>query len=174
MGANNNQPLRGKTWYQKEMFLISNNIDSLHDDADFKGDFAGPYSENADEALIRLSIYKIIDLKPSIKLTDFGKKVYETLAPHANDDIKEIVSEFKELLNDLSYVALLGFIYHSYPEFIGESIVKDKVFPRKKEVALNLYTNQKVSLGKASEIADISIEDFIKLIQSMGGQVYSE
>lgn len=175
LGFNNYQPVRGKTWYQKELFLISNNVEKLKEDASFEPDFMGPYSENANEALERLSVYGIVNIKITpIRLTDFGKTVFELINKRTDEKQKEVISDFKELLNDLEYVELLGFIYISYPEFIDESIVKDEVFPRRKEIALKLYFKNKISLSKASELAGMPIEDFIKIAKSKGAVVYSE
>jgi len=175
VGANDFQPIHGKTWFQKELFLISNNIDSLKEDASFESDFMGPYSENVNEALDRLAVYDIIEIKDSsIKLTEFGKSVFKSIYREINKEQKEVISDFKNLLNDMDYLDLLGFIYFSYPEFIDESTVKEKVFPRRKEIAIKLFIKGKISLTKASEMADMPLEEFVQVVKSRGAKVYSE
>lgn len=175
LGYDNYRPVKGKTWLQKEMFLISNNIEALEEDANFKPDFMGPYSESVDEALTRLLAYKIIESNEApFKLTDFGKEVFKIIKEKIAPEKLEIVSDFKVLLNDMTYNELIGFIYVSYPEFVGESVVKNKVFPKREEIALNLLRKNKVSIAKAAEIADVPLENFIQKAKRIGVVVYSE
>jgi hypothetical protein len=51
LSANTNQPITGKLWFQKELFLVSQNITRLEDETEFEGDLMGPYSEIADADL---------------------------------------------------------------------------------------------------------------------------
>jgi hypothetical protein len=41
LSANNFEPIKGKLWYQKELFLLSKNNEGLVEDADFEPDFMG-------------------------------------------------------------------------------------------------------------------------------------
>lgn len=175
IGINNFNAIKGKTWFQKELFLISNNLEPLQEEADFKPDYMGPYSEEAKEALDVLEAYNIVKYSgSSIKLTDLGKGVYnEIIGSFSNEEI-EIIRDFKDLLNDMDYYDLLGFIYFTYPEYIDESFVLKEILPRRRNIAYSLFSKNKVSLEKAAEIAGIPIEEFLILIKSKGVAVYSK
>jgi hypothetical protein len=175
LGMENFQPVRGKTWFQKELFLISNNISSLKNDADFKSDYMGPYSDEANEALNVLIVYNIASFNEKlIKLTNFGELVFKIIREKFSDDELKIVTDFKKLLNDMTYLELLGFIYFTYPEYIDESLVYEKVLPKRKEIGLNLLLKNKISRAKAAEISGISVENIIGILKSKGVAVYSE
>jgi Uncharacterised protein family (UPF0175). len=175
LGSEKSKPVKGKTWYQKELFLIANNIPLLDEDASFKADYMGPYSEAANDALDVLTSYNIIAYSgSSIKLTDFGKELFSIIHGKIPNEQIEIIEDFKELLNDLDYYELLGFVYFTYPNFIDESLVYKEVLPIRKKVAMSLYTKEKISMSKAAEIADMPIKDFMELMKSMGAEVYSE
>ncbi len=42
LGSNLFEPLRGKLWYQKELFLIAKIIPQLEEEIDFEEDFLDP------------------------------------------------------------------------------------------------------------------------------------
>jgi hypothetical protein len=175
LGLENFQTVGGKTWFQKELFLISNNIKSLKNDADFKSDLMGPYSDEANESLNVLVVYNIASVNDrSIKLTDFGKSIFDIIKNRFSGEQLEIVSDFKRLLNDMSYLELLGFIYFTYPEYIDESIVYEKVIPKRKEIAVSLLLKNKISISKAAEISGISIEEIFRILKNKGAAIYSE
>jgi len=52
--TNNFEPIRGKLWFQKELFLVAENIPRLQEETDFEEDLLGPYSEIARALLVRL------------------------------------------------------------------------------------------------------------------------
>ncbi len=174
LGANNFEPIRGKTWYQKELFVLSQNIDKLKEKTDFEADFIGPFSEIADEELKQLELYDIIEIEGhKLKLTDFGEEVFRSVERDISNNEKEMVSDFKSLLNDITEEELLGFIYYTYPDMTKESIKFDKIKPKRKKIAFSLYRKGKISLGKASEVAGIPIENLIEGLKGKGMEVYS-
>jgi len=53
-----------------------------------------------------------------------------------------MISDFKNLLNDLNEDEVLTIIYFTFPEFTEESLVLDRINKNRKSVALN-YTKKK-------------------------------
>jgi hypothetical protein len=174
LSANNGEPIPGKLWYQKELFLISENIPRLEDETEFEGHLMGPYSDNADAELDQLRIEGLVELNGKIRLTAKGQGIADNLKSKTSETTAEIISEMKSFLNDLSEDELLGFIYFSYPQMTIESIKFEKISARRSEIALHLYRKKKVSLGKAAQIAGLSQEDFIKKAQANQVIVFSE
>lgn len=174
LNANNTKPIKGLLWYQKELYLLSKNIDKLEKETDFESDFMGPYSEIADEELEQLKLYDIFELEGyKLKLTLFGKKIANSLDKSIRRDEKEMISELKSLLNDMTQDELLCFIYYTYPEMTKESIKFDKIASKREKIALDLYRKGKISLGKTSEIAGLPIEKMIEELKTKGVEVYS-
>jgi predicted HTH domain antitoxin/uncharacterized protein YwgA len=174
LSANNCQPITGKLWFQKELFLISENIPSLQDETEFEGHLLGPYSENADAELDQLKIEGLVESNGKIRLTTKGQEVANRLKPKTRESTAEIISDMKTFLNDLSEDEVLGFIYFSYPHMMIESIKFEEIKRKRGEIAMSLYRKRKVSLGKATLIAGLNQEDFIKKAQANNVAVFSE
>ncbi len=172
MGSNCSEPLRGKLWFQKELFLIAENIPELEEETDFEADFIGPYSEVADEELDHLRIEGIVD-KTKEKLTPLGEKIKSQLDETFSADIKDFINDIKKFLNDLTRDELLGFVYYTYPKMRVESVEFERISKIRKEISICLFRKNKVSLGKAAQIAGATQEDFIHLLQINGIKVYS-
>lgn len=174
LSANNYEPVRGKLWFQKELFLLAKNSDELAEQTDFEADFMGPYSESADEELEQLEFAKVVENEGNkLKLTGLGRDITEILEKNTSDEEKEMIEDFKSELNDLTEDELLGFIYFTYPEMTRESVKFEKIKPKRMNIALSLYAKSKISLGKALEIAGINIDAFMKEAKLKGIQIYT-
>ncbi len=174
LSANNFEPIKGKLWYQKELFLLCKNNEELADDADFEADFMGPYSETADEELEQLESARVVEKEGNkLKLTGLGQEIAQIIKENTTTDEKEMIEDFKDMLNDLTEDELLGFIYFTYPEMTEESIKIKKIQPKRKKIALNLYAKSKISFGKALEISGTNIDDFVREVKLKGIQIYS-
>jgi len=174
LSANNYEPVKGKLWFQKELFLLAKNSDELAEQTDFEADFMGPYSESADEELEQLEFAKVVENEGNkLKLTGLGRDIAEILEKNTSDEEKEMIEDFKSELNDLTEDELLGFIYFTFPEMTRESVKFEKIKPKRKNIALSLYAKSKISLGKALEIAGMNIDPFIKEAKLKGIQIYT-
>ena len=171
--ANSFQPIRGKTWYQKELFLVAENIPRLIEETDFEEDLLGPYSELADNELEQLRTEGIVE-KRRLELTPFGRKLAKLLESKASKNLLQLISEIKSFLNNLTYDELLGFIYYSHPKMRTESIEFKRIEKIRQPIAVSLYGKRKVSLGKAAEIAGLSQEEFMDILRERSIPVFSK
>jgi predicted HTH domain antitoxin len=172
LGAEKSRPIKGKLWFQKELFLIAQNIPELEEEAEFEADFIGPYSEIADEELDHLRIEGIV-AKEKEKLTPMGEVVKTRLERKFSSDTKQFISEMKLFLNDLTKDELLGFIYYTYPKMRVESLEFERISKIRKDIAISLFKKGKISLGKAAIIAGVAQEELIGLLHEIGIKVYS-
>jgi hypothetical protein len=172
-GAKKSEPVKGKLWFQKELFLVSKAIPELEEETDFESDFMGPYSELADEQADRLRVERILDVEQK-QLTPLGHRVEQQTKEEFGDNTVCFIEEIKDFLNDLSKDELLGFIYYSYPDMRVDSLEFNRIALKRKEIAITLFKKQKVSLGKASEIAGLTREELIDVLQSSGIKVFAE
>lgn len=164
--AKSNEPINGKLWYQKELFLLSKNNPELEEEAGFESYFWGPHSELAEsemEELVQLGVVKQVGNR--YELTPIGLDIADTVLKNTSKSEKELVEEVKDFLNSLSKDELLLFIYSSYPETIEDAVEFEQLIPKRKEIAISMYRQGKISVGKASEIADVSVSEMVKELQ---------
>lgn len=169
-GSDNNKSVKGRLWFQKEIFLIVNNIEHLKHYADFEADYMGPYSESLEEELIQLELDGILKTDNyKIYLTEYGMKISKILSEKIKDkELLNIIFDLKKLLNDLSEDELLAFIYISFPDFTVESTKYEKLKPKLKNIAFRLYKKGKISVGKASEISGLPISNILLKEKQVG------
>ena len=174
LGTNYNEPITGKVWFQKELFLVSENIPRLEQETAFEGSLMGPYSENANAELDQLRTEGLVQINGKIKLTPDGQKVVGRLKLRTTEQTKAIIEDMKSFINDLSEEEMLAFVYFSCPQMTEESIVFEDIKQKRVPLAVSLYRKKKVTLGKAALIAGICQEDFIAKARENGITVFSE
>lgn len=165
IGAVDNSPLKSRIKIQKLMFLISNIFKDFQGLLHFEPHLFGPYSETLDnvlESLIRLGFVESIG--SNFRLTDSGLEAYSSLKP--KPELARVIDDFKRFLNDLNDEEVLAFIYASYPKYISESVKWDELKPRRKDFAISLFRKNKVSFGKAAEIAGLNLIEFDILLKN--------
>jgi len=172
--ANNSEPITGKVWFQKELFLVAQNIPRLESEVAFEGSLMGPYSENANSELDQLRIEGLVQLNGKIRLTPEGKNAAERIKLKATAQTKEILEEMKSFVNDLSEDEMLAFVYAAYPKMTEESILWEEIKQKRIQLAISLYRKRKVSLGKAAFVAGMNQEDFLEKAKANGIAVFSE
>lgn len=165
--ANNNAPVRDNLFYQKEFFLISNYILEIKEKSDFIPGLLGPYSEPAEISLKNLISYNLVEkLNDSYTLTEKGKNTAKIIDCMVPSEYKEAIADFKSLLNDLSKDELLAFVYFSYHNFTGESLILGDVIKKRIPNIIALYKKDKISLAKAASLAGVCIEEFLDKLKA--------
>lgn len=166
-------PIRGKTWYQKEIFLISKLDEEMKEEIEFEPNNYGPHSYEADEALENLEDEGLIDIlgESEIRLTDEGNEAASILKNKFSEKELEFYKEIKSFLNDLSRMELLAYIYQTNKDMTTQSVELQNVKSKLLEYSLSLYKKGKLSLAKSAEIAEVSIENFIKELRKRGIKV---
>ncbi len=164
-GARNEEHIKGKTWLQKEMFLIAKNT-MLKEVLDFEPHLYGPYSETVDVELENLEVMGLLEENGNIQLTEEGRKYYKKISEKASRQILDLISEIKEELNDLSKDELLAYIYFGFPETTEEAVRLEKIMKNRVKLAIRLYKKGKVSIGKAADIADMDVKSFMGYLRS--------
>ena len=164
--ANDNEPIKGNTWFQKELVLIAENVEEIGEEASFDSDMYGPWSENAKEQLEDLEMDEVVSKEGNkIWLSPLGKKIAARLQKEVPEEHIEMISDFKELLNDLPDEEVLTLIYFTFPKFTEESLVKEKIEKNRLKTAISLYKKEKISLQRAAEISGINLEKFTRMVR---------
>ena len=161
------EPIRGDLWLQKELFLVSRNVEPLLEE--FEAYRLGPFSESVEEYKSQLEISGYVELTPSgITLTTKGKPIAQGVWESADDDDRRLVQEAKSLLNDLSRDELLALIYSTFEELTVNSDIKEEIAHKRVEAALSLFRKQKVTLERAAKIAQMPLPRFMNLLKRKG------
>lgn len=169
LSANSNEPINGKLWYQKELYLLSRNNKELEEEAGFEPYFWGAHSELADtemEELVQLGVVKKIGSK--YMLTDIGRDISNSILQKSSQNEKELINDVKDFMNSLTKDELLLFVYISYPEMCEDAVELKNLIPKRKDIALGLYRKGRISVGKAAELAGVSAGHMIKELQNRG------
>ena len=163
------QPIRGRTWLQKEMFLLSKLTGELEERTEYDPNIMGSYSRIVDEVEDQFYISEYEErIGDSMKLSLEGRRLAEEVWLGASEREKQIVAGVKSLLNDMSQLELLGFIYTEYPETAANSEKKAEVDARRLEIAISLFQKGKVPLDRAAQIARQSINAFLQELKKRG------
>ncbi len=163
------QPVRGRTWLQKEMFLLSKLTGELEEKTEYDPNIMGSYSQIVDEVEDQFYISEYEErLGDSMKLSLEGKRLAEEVWSGASEREKRIVAGVKTLLNDMSQLELLGFIYAEYPETAVNSEKKAEVEARRLEIAISLFQKGKVPLEKAAQVAKQPTDAFLRELRRRG------
>lgn len=160
--AGDNDPLKGKVAFQKEMFLIADYIKKIREITEFIPHTFGPYSEAAENEMGNLkSLGLVKEQGHKYHITPTGIAALTEAKPAFTDEEIEAIQDYKEFLNDLSRDEILLFVYVSYPDFIEESAVYEQVIRKRIPTATSLYKKGKVSLEKAAFLAGLPVEKFL-------------
>jgi predicted HTH domain antitoxin len=163
------RPVRGRTWLQKEMFLLSKLTGELEEKTEYDPNIMGSYSQIVDEVEDQFYISEYEErIGDAMKLSLEGKKLAEEVWMQASDREKRIVASVKALLNDMSQLELLGFIYTEYPETAVNSEKRAEVEARRLEIAISLFQKGKVPLEKAAQVAKQSTDVFLQELKKRG------
>jgi len=165
LDANNNEKIKGKTKFMKELFLISKNVPELEYEADFEAYGYGPHSDYGSDALEEFEVLNLVDTLNGYRLTDLGKEIAAILKKLISKDELEMIEDMKQLCNDLNTDEILALVYYTHPEMTVESLVKDGIDKKRRSIALSLLKKGKVSIGKASEIAGMSMNSFYEMLK---------
>jgi uncharacterized protein YwgA len=164
--AGDNNPLKGKVAFQKEMFLIADYIEKIREQAEFIPHTFGPYSEAAENEMGNLRSLGLVKEKDhEYHITSNGIAALNKAKPAFTEEETEAIQDYKEFLNDLTEYELLLFIYVSYPQFKEESAVYDRVIRKRIPTAISLYKKGKVSLEKAAFLAGLPVEKFLDQVR---------
>jgi predicted HTH domain antitoxin len=142
---------KGNLWLHKEMFELAKVFKDLAEELDFTAFDYGPYSEALVEYKDMLENSGFIK---DLSLTDKGYEVAKQLWENFKD--KEIIKATLEFLESLDEDELLLYIYVTSPESAEKSNVKDKIMRKRKEIALKMLREKKISLGLAAKLAGLS------------------
>lgn len=132
LNSNGKKAINGKLCFQKEMFLVMEEIcPDLDIDLRFEPYHYGPFSKNLASLLEYLEFNSLIEIKryPDTCVYSITEKGVEKLSNlDISPDITRKVENLKLGADSLGYKGLLRYVYFNYPEYTKNSRIKNKVF----------------------------------------------
>lgn len=130
LNADNQKPIKGNLFFQKEMFLIVEEVyPELREELNFIPHDYGPYSFNLVNMLKALKKDNFICFDDSegneYFITKKGVDYFQKI--DFPDDIAEKVDRLKRGSNKLGYKGLLRYVYFNYPKYTKNSKIKNEV-----------------------------------------------
>ena len=175
-GASNkfNEPVRGSTWLQKIMHVLSQGIGELNYEFDahhfgtFSADLQTIQAQNITSDMINQE-----NENGPIQLTDRGMKIAKKLWREIPDSERKIISETKEFLNDMNFRELIAFSYSTFPETTSKSDIFPEFMQTRLGSAISLFKRNKISLKKAISISGINESEFLNELKKKNISPYS-
>lgn len=159
------QPLWGRVKMQKLIFLVGNVIEGLHKDLGYEPHLYGPYSDKVESIAEDLESLGYIDQEGSkFVLTPKGEEEFSQLKP--DEEVKELVDDFKDFLNDMTDNEVLTYIYAFFPEYTDEATEWERLKKNRVDRAISLFRREKLSMSKAAAMAGMNSFDFADLLRS--------
>lgn len=132
LSVDNQKPIEGNLFIQKEMFLIVKEVyNDLEDELNFTAYNYGPYSQQLVNLLEDLEENSLIEIDKSdgnnkYQITNSGKEYLKNKT--FSDDVKSKIHNLKAGSNKLGYKGLLRYVYFTYPEYTENSKIKNDIF----------------------------------------------
>lgn len=173
--AGGGNPIRGKLWLQKEMFLLSRAIPELGSELGYEPSLKGPMSEALEWDVDQLVSVDLLHHEgSSYVITESGDVCAKVASREVQPSDLRAIVEVKELLNELSKDELLAFIYFLYPDMITESEELEDLLPKREELAVRLFEKGKVGLEKGAQIAGVDVPKFTSMVGRQGIARYAD
>lgn len=160
-----NEPIRGNTWLQKIMYTVTQSIPST--DYEFDEYTFGAFSPSLETVQIQNRASGLIDqpLKDGpLQLSPRGRGIAKHMWDEAAEGQKQMISEIKSFLNEMTYWELIAYSYSAHPETASQSDIKPGFRKNRMSAAVNLFKRKKVSLKKAASIAGKSVDEFEQIL----------
>ncbi|NIP62206.1 MAG: hypothetical protein GWN01_16195 [Nitrosopumilaceae archaeon] len=169
-----NEPIRGNTWLQKQVHVLSKTIKNLG--YEFDEHNFGAFSAPLGIVQIQNKSSGLIEQPPEdgpIRLTEKGLNAAKKIWQKTSFNERNVISQIKEFFNDMNYWELISFSYSTFPETTLKSEIRTDFQKHRINAAINLFKRKKLSLSKAIKVAGISEEEFVKLLKKRGISPYS-
>lgn len=146
------------------IFLLSHDIDKLHNKIKFRADTNGVYSYYVDEILMRLFKKRYIKrYKLKIGLTPLGRK-------KANEIILRYpylftLQSFVKFLKRLDDEEILAILYYVFPKYFENVPKLERIEQNRLELAVRLYLKRKVPIEVAARISGYRLTDFVETLR---------
>ncbi len=153
------KPIPSILHLEKELFILSKFNPRMGEYIHFEKHYEGPYSPEVKELVedpLYFSNAWIIENK-RIKLNQEGKLIFRKLVEMFKDNpnfqkLLSVMKLIRKLYDRLSRDELLLLVYATYPEYKMKSKVYDRIYKKRKELALSLLKKGLITRKRYEEL----------------------
>ncbi|MDA7953143.1 MAG: UPF0175 family protein [Nitrosopumilus sp.] len=166
-GSGFNIPVPGRASLQKQIFLVSTTIPGIG--TRFEGGRYGPFSGELaraeDDAVSGGTVERRgTGGRGEMLLTGAGMAAGKDRWDGLGETDRIIVTNIKDLMNDMSYIESISSIYTSYTEMAGSAEDLELYKEHRVAAAVSLFIRKKISVSRGSEIAGMYQGDFTDML----------
>ena len=131
LNVDNQKPIEGNLFIQKEMFLIVKEVYSnIEKELNFVAYNYGPFSQRLVYLLEELEENSLIEINKTegnnqYKITEKGMEYLKT--KYFSNEVIHKIHNLKAGSNKLGYKGLLRYVYFTYPEYTENSKIKNDI-----------------------------------------------
>jgi len=163
--ADNKSAIKGKTWLQKIIYVISKSLKLSG--FEFKPFNFGACSEEVIELKeMYINIGYITEDSQGIRLSPQAFEDAEAIWNKLDERTRSYLNNIKRFLNELTEEELIAYTYSQWPEDASNSLIKESFLKNRVRIAINLFKKGKISLERGAIIAGMSIRDFMKTLSN--------
>lgn len=162
-----------REYIHKVLYVLARHHPELDDILLFESYRRGPWSEavaDTIDALIDEGVIEVVAGEGLILKEEPGR-VKSSLSRAVPQAILEDLEEIGELFSQMSLDELLLYVYALYGGH-EDSEIKDRVFGKRKELAVLMLKRGLISAGLAAKLAGMSYREFIKYLRKKGIKPY--
>jgi len=162
-----------KTHIQKALYIASKHIERIGEILEFVPYRMGPWSEEVNDALEKLSVNgDIVVSKNSIVLSEQGLSKAERAWRSLSDRERNALSNIADFVGNLTSDELCLYVYKVYGD-VEKSDIARSLLNRRKELASSMYMKGAVSIELAAKISGLPITEFVKYLKEKGIKPFS-
>ena len=156
---------------QKGLYIASKHIEKFNESLEFKMYRTGPWSEEIHDVIMQLIYNGDLTRDKILRLTERGREKASNSWNKLDENIKKILTKIADFINKMNVDELLLYLYTAYGDHEKWDVPK-KILRKRKTLAINIYLKGLVSLGLASEMAGMTLPEFIDYMKKRGIKPY--
>ena len=156
---------------QKGLYIASKHIEKFNESLEFKMYRTGPWSEEIHDVIMQLIYNGDLTRDKILRLTERGLEKASNSWNKLDENIKKILTKIADFINKMNVDELLLYLYTAYSDHEKWDVPK-KILRKRKTLAINIYLKGLVSLGLASEMAGMTLPEFIDYMKKRGIKPY--
>jgi len=156
---------------QKGLYIASKHIEKFNESLEFKIYRTGPWSEEIHDVIMQLIYNGDLTRDKILRLTERGLEKASNSWNKLDENTKKILTKIADFINKMNKDELLLYLYTAYGDHEKWDVPK-KILRKRRSLATNIYLKGLVSLGLATEMAGMTLPEFIDYMKKRGIKPY--
>jgi len=156
---------------QKGLYIASRHIEKFNESLEFKMYRTGPWSEEIHDVIMQLIYNRDLTRDKNLRLTERGLEKASDSWNKLDENNRKILTKIADFISRMNVDELLLYVYTAYSDHEKWDVPK-KILRKRRSLAMNIYLKGLVSLSLATEMAGMSLPEFIDYMKKRGIKPY--